>query len=150
MSRRGGHAGTPARHGSPGIEPISGDVIGFLLGVETPGDAAYITGDTVWYPGVAEVARRFQPPLVVLFAGGARPRGPFHVTMDNNDAIEAAQAFPRARVVAVHNDGWAHVTESQADVAAAFATLGLSARLELLAPGRPASLRLRQPKAVEP
>ena len=68
---------TPARHGPPGIEPIAGEVTGFLLGINEPGDAIYITGDTVWYDGVAEVARRFRPRLVILFAGSAKPRGPF-------------------------------------------------------------------------
>ena len=84
---------TPARHGPVGIEPIAGEVTGFLLGLNEPGDAIYVTGDTVWYEGVAEVARRFQPRLVMLFAGSAKPRGPFHLTMDNNDAIETAQCI---------------------------------------------------------
>lgn len=133
---------TPARHGPPGIEPISGDVVGFALGLEQPGDAVYATGDTVWYEGVAEVARRFRPRLVILFAGSAKPRGPFHVTMDNNDAVEAAHAFATARIVAVHNDGWAHFTESQADLARAFATLGLGSRLTMLEPGQRAEMEL--------
>ena len=102
----------PARHGPAGIEPISGDVIGFLIGRERPGDAIYVTGDTVWFDGTAEVARRFAPKLVVAFAGQAEPRGPFHVTMDSNDVIETAHAFPEARIVAAHNLGWAHFTES--------------------------------------
>lgn len=66
---------TPARHGPAGIEPISGDVIGFTLGTSEPGDAVYLTGDTVFYEGVVEVARRFRPQLVVIFAGAARTRG---------------------------------------------------------------------------
>jgi hypothetical protein len=127
--------GTPARHGPAGIEPISGEVTGFALGISEPGDAIYITDDTVWYEGVAEVARRFQPRLLILFAGSAKPRGPFHVTMDNNDAIETAHAFPQAKIVTVHNEGWAHFTESQADVVKAFGTLGLAARLETLERG---------------
>jgi L-ascorbate metabolism protein UlaG (beta-lactamase superfamily) len=131
---------TPARHGPPGIEPIAGEVAGFALGIDEPGDAVYVTGDTVWYEGVAEVARRFRPRLVILFAGAARPRGPFHVTMDNNDALEAAHAFPDARLIAVHNDGWDHFTESQADFAQAFETLGLAGRVQLLVPGQPATL----------
>jgi hypothetical protein len=52
----------------------------------------------VWYSGVAEVAKRFPPRLVIVSAGAAKPRGPFHVTMDNNDAIETAHAFPQARM----------------------------------------------------
>src|SRR5262245_37997930 len=38
----------PARHGPAGIEPLSGDVIGFVLSVERRAPI-YITGDTVWY-----------------------------------------------------------------------------------------------------
>jgi L-ascorbate metabolism protein UlaG (beta-lactamase superfamily) len=133
---------TPARHGPPGIEPIAGEVIGFALGIEAPGDAVYVTGDTVWYEGVAEVARRFRPRLVILFAGAAKPRGPFHVTMDNNDALETAHAFPGARLVAVHNDGWGHFTESQADLVQAFETLGQATRLQTLTPGQPVRLEI--------
>ena len=126
---------TPARHGPVGIEPIAGDVVGFMIGVDKPGDAIYVTGDTVWYEGVAEVARRYHPRLVMLFAGAARTRGPFHLTMDSNDAIETAHAFPDARIVAVHTDGWAHFTESGADLARAFAVLGLGERLRALGAG---------------
>ncbi|MET1028617.1 MAG: MBL fold metallo-hydrolase [Dongiaceae bacterium] len=129
--------GTPARHGPVGIEPISGDVIGFLLGIDRPGDAIYVTGDTVWYEGTAEVARRFSPKVVMLFTGAAEPRGRFRMTMGSNDALEAATAFPEAAIVAVHNEGWVHLRESAAELAAAFATLGVSSRLTPLERGRP-------------
>jgi len=128
--------GAPARHGPAGIEPMSGDVIGFVLvfhdGTSRP---IYITGDTVWYDGVAEVARRFKPGTVVLFAGAAQTRGPFHLTMDTNDAIETAQAFPDATIVPVHYEGWAHFKQSGDDLAKAFNTLGFGSRLRLLQAG---------------
>jgi L-ascorbate metabolism protein UlaG (beta-lactamase superfamily) len=127
----------PARHGPVGIEPISGDVVGFLLGVDQPGDALYITGDTVWYEGMAEVARRFSPKVVMLFTGAAEPRGRFRVTMGSNDALEAANAFPQAAIVAVHNEGWVHFKESPAELAAAFTTLGVASRLTALERGQP-------------
>jgi L-ascorbate metabolism protein UlaG (beta-lactamase superfamily) len=133
---------TPARHGPAGIEPLSGDVVGFLVGVDKPGDGIYITGDTVWFEGVAEVARRYRPRLVILFAGAAKTRGPFHLTMDNNDAIETAHAFPDAEIVAVHNDGWAHLTESREDLERAFMVLGLADRLRALKPGIAVPLKL--------
>ena len=126
----------PARHGPAGIEPISGDVVGFLIGREAPGDAIYITGDTVWYDGTAEVARRFQPKLVIAFAGSAEPRGPFHVTMDDNDVIETAHAFPGATIVGIHNHGWAHFRQSAADLARSFQALGLAERLATLELGK--------------
>jgi L-ascorbate metabolism protein UlaG (beta-lactamase superfamily) len=130
--------GAPARHGPAGIEPISGDVIGFLIGRREPGDAIYVTGDTVWYEGTAEVARRYRPKLVIAFAGAAEPRGAFDVTMDSNDVIETAHAFPAATIIGVHNHGWAHFTESAEDLAGAFATLRIADRLGKLEAGKPA------------
>lgn len=127
----------PARHGPPGIEPISGDVVGLLIGVDAPGDAVYVTGDTVWYEGVAEVARRFSPKVVVVFAGSAEPRAAFHMTMDANDALETARAFPGATLFAAHTDGWVHFKESAERLAAAFAALGVGSRLVAPEPGRP-------------
>jgi len=62
--------------------------------------------------------------------------------MDNNDAIETAHAFPQARIIGVHNDGWQHFTESQADLAQAFTMLGLASRLQSLGPGQPVRLTL--------
>ena len=123
---------TPARHGPAGIEPMSGDVIGFVLTFDdAPIPPIYITGDTVWYDGVAEVARRFAVGVVVLFAGAAQTRGPFHLTMDTNDAIETAHAFPAALIVPIHHDGWAHLTQDGADLEQAFTALGLRSRLQI-------------------
>ena len=137
---RSGHrlsiTATPARHGPAGFEPISGEVTGFLVGTEKPGDAIYLTGDTVWYEGTAEVARRFSPRLVIVFAGAAKPRGPFRVTMDNNDTIETAHAFPQARIIAIHNHGWKHFTETQDDAVRAFTALGIGSRLQPLDLGK--------------
>lgn len=133
---------TPARHGPAGFEPISGDVVGFALGLDQPGDAIYVTGDTVWYEGVAEVSRRFSPRLVIVFAGSAKPRGPFRVTMDNNDAVETAHAFPQARIAIVHNQGWTHFTESQTDAVQVFSMLGLTPRLQTLEPGSRVSIKI--------
>ncbi len=124
---------TPARHGPPGIEPLAGDVIGFVL--EDGVNAIYITGDTVWYGGIAEVARRFKATVVLLFAGSAQTRGPFHLTMDTNDAIETAQAFPDAVIVPVHYEGWLHFKQSGSDLLKAFNALGFGSQLKLLKPG---------------
>jgi L-ascorbate metabolism protein UlaG (beta-lactamase superfamily) len=125
---------TPARHGPAGIEPLSGDVIGFVL---APKDSRpiYISGDTVWYDGVAEVAKRFKAGVVMPFAGAAQTRGPFHLTMDTNDTIETARAFPDAVVVPLHTDGWAHFKQSAGDLRVSFDALGFGARLRLLEPG---------------
>ena len=127
---------TPARHGPAGIEPLSGDVIGFVLtSKDNNSRPIYISGDTVWFDGVAEVARRFSAGVVLPFAGAAQTRGPFHLTMDTNDTIETARAFPDAVIVPLHTDGWAHFRQSGNDLRVSFDTLGFGARLKLLEPG---------------
>jgi L-ascorbate metabolism protein UlaG (beta-lactamase superfamily) len=133
---------TPARHGPVGIEPYSGDVVGFALGVNQPGDLIYITGDTVWYHGTAEVADTFSPKVVMLYTGAAEPRGRFHMTMGSEDALEAANAFPNATLVAVHNEGWAHLKETHAQLAETFTKLGAGARLTALERGKPLRIGL--------
>ena len=131
---------TPARHGPAGIEPLSGDVIGFVVSFSDGTRPLYVTGDTVWYDGVAEVARRFRPGVVLLFAGSARTRGPFNLTMNTNNAIETAHAFATATIVPIHCDGWAHFTQNAEDLAQSFKALGIAARLQLLEPGVPTTI----------
>jgi len=128
---------TPARHG-----PADGDrgpVIGFLLadaGAQAP--AAYISGDSVWYDGVAEVARRFTPGVAVLFAGAARVPavGPSHLTFTAAEMVVAARAFAQALIVPLHVEGWEHFSEGRADIERAFEAAGLSSRLRWPEPGR--------------
>ena len=127
---------SPARHGPAGIEPLSGDVIGFVVESSKAGSRPiYISGDTTWFDGVAEVAKRFKAGVVLPFAGAAQTRGPFHLTMDTNDTIETARAFPDAVIVPVHTDGWAHFRQNANDLRATFDTLGFGPRLRILQPG---------------
>jgi len=124
---------TPARHGPAGIEPLAGDVIGFVVAASKTGSRpVYISGDTTWFDGVAEVARRFDCGVVLPFAGAAQTRGPFHLTMDTNDTIETARAFADALIVPVHTDGWAHFKQGAKDLRVTFDALGFGKRLKLL------------------
>jgi L-ascorbate metabolism protein UlaG (beta-lactamase superfamily) len=138
--RKGGHSltitATPARHGPAGIEPLAGDVVGFVVAPNKAGRRPiYVSGDTTWFDGVAEVAKRFNCGVVLPFAGAAQTRGPFHLTMDTNDTIETARAFPDAVIVPVHTDGWAHFRQNAKDLRATFDVLGFGKRLRLLEPG---------------
>jgi len=126
---------TPARHGPPGAERTLGDVTGFVVRGPNNEDLVYVTGDTVYYGGVEQVARRYQPRVVLAFAGAARTRGPFNITMGNNDVLEVAKAFPNAQIVTVHNRGWAHLTEGPQALASAAHAFGLDERLKSLEPG---------------
>jgi L-ascorbate metabolism protein UlaG (beta-lactamase superfamily) len=62
---------TPARHGPAGGD--RGPVIGFALAfADAPEAVICVSGDTVWFDGVAEVARRFDVRVAVLNTGAAR------------------------------------------------------------------------------
>ncbi len=133
---------TPARHGPVGIEPVSGDVVGFVVTPEDSSGSIYVSGDTVWYEGVAAIKDKFDIRLAILFTGAAQPRGKFHMTMGSNDAIEFAHAFPQADIVAIHNEGWEHFIESQSELARSFATVGLASRLTSLERGVPVAFEI--------
>jgi len=124
---------TPARHGPTGTEHITGDVIGFI--VEAGDVQIYVTGDTVYYEGIKQVAARFKPGFVFIFAGAAKPRGPFNLTMGVNDALDTAAAFPEATIIPLHYEGWSHYTESDKELRQAFDAVGIGSRLTILEPG---------------
>jgi L-ascorbate metabolism protein UlaG (beta-lactamase superfamily) len=140
--------GTPARHG-----PADGDrgpVTGFLLtdvalpdAPDTP--AVYVSGDTVWYDGLAPIAARADVRVALLFLGAAcvPEVGPAHLTMTAAEGVELARALPRAIVVPVHHAGWAHFGEGRAEIERAFAQAGLTKRLCWLEPGRPTDIVVR-------
>jgi L-ascorbate metabolism protein UlaG (beta-lactamase superfamily) len=128
---------TPARHGP--AEADRGPVIGFaLFFTDTPEEAIYFSGDTVWYDGVAEVAQRFSIRAAILNLGAARVSavGPFPLTMTAGEAVEAARAFSHASIIPLHFEGWAHFSEGREEIARAFTEAGLSHRLRWPEPGR--------------
>ena len=135
---------TPAQHG-----PADGDrgpVIGFVLSLKKEAsESIYVSGDTVWFDGVAEVARRFPVKALVLFMGAATVKevGPNHLTMTASEALQAAQVFSGAPIIPVHCDSWAHFTESRKDILDTFGRAGLAERLALLEPGRRTQLPAR-------
>lgn len=128
---------TPARHGPACSRPVVGPVIGFVI--EGPGLAGplYLSGDTVWFRGVAEVARRWRVDTAVLHLGGVgfRSTGPIRYTFDAAGAITAARALAARAIVPVHYDGWTHFREAAADARRALAATELADRVAWLTPG---------------
>lgn len=134
---------TPARHGPEGIN--RGAVNGFVAFLDdAPGHALYISGDTVWYEGIAEIARRFGIRVAILHLGAARvPEvGSFHLTMTAAEAVEAAHAFADAAIVPVHFEDWAHFSEGPQEIADAFRSAGMQHRLRWPQRGRAIQIAL--------
>lgn len=132
--------GTPARHGPPLSLPIVGEVTGFVL--EWEGQArgcVYITGDTVFYGGIEQVAAKYEVAIAIMHLGCAS-WGPLRFTMNAREGESFARAFPKARLVPVHYEGWSHFKESRGDVERVFASAGLTDRVTWLEPGVALSL----------
>ena len=107
---------TPCRHGPPLSGPIVGDVIGFALRWEgQDGGVLWISGDTVLYDGVREVAGRLEVDVALLHLGGVRfpVSGPLRYTMTAREAVELCRLVRPRVAVPVHYEGWAHFHEGR-------------------------------------
>lgn len=81
---------------------------GFVLAfADSPKQAIYISGDTVWYEGVADVARGFAVETAFLCMGAARVREvrAARLTFSAEEGVEVARAFPEALIVPLHYEG---------------------------------------------
>lgn len=115
---------TPCRHGPPGSHRIVGDVIGF--GLTWPGQqhgALWISGDTVLYRGVREVARRIRVGTAILHLGAVRfpITGPLTYTMSAHDALELGRVLRPTTTFPVHYDGWTHFHQGRTEIERIFA-----------------------------
>jgi L-ascorbate metabolism protein UlaG (beta-lactamase superfamily) len=119
---------TPCRHGPPLSRPLVGEVVGFLLEWEGQRDGAlWITGDTVWFGGVAEVAKRFDVGTAIVNLGGVRfpISGPARYTMNAAEAIRVVREFGLTTLVPLHFEGWKHFRQGRAEVESEFAAAGI-------------------------
>lgn len=139
---------TPCRHGPPLSHPIVGEVVGFGLRAEDPRavgpDAApaveapagkeradlWISGDTVLYDGVREVAGRLDVDVALLHLGGVRfpISGPLRYTMNAAEAVELADLVAPRVAIPIHYEGWKHFRQGRDEVEAALAKAPATSR----------------------
>lgn len=130
---------TPCRHGPPGSHPIVGEVIGFALrrsGQE--GGALWISGDTVLYDGLREVARRVDVDTAIVHLGGVQfpwLSGPLRYTMTAEQAIRLCELLDPRVIVPIHVEGWKHFRQGRADAERVLAASPLAGRVRWLQPG---------------
>src|SRR3954468_1882383 len=107
---------TPCRHGPPLSHPLVGDVIGFALRWEGQEHGVlWISGDTVLYDGVREVADRLEVDTALLHLGGVRfpITGPLRYTMTAADAVELCGLVRPRTAIPIHYEGWKHFREGR-------------------------------------
>jgi L-ascorbate metabolism protein UlaG (beta-lactamase superfamily) len=147
LERPGGGAVTvtavPALHGPEGSEPVTGPVIGFVLSADGA-PTLYVSGDNASVDVVRTIAERLGPiDLAVLFAGGVSIPHRFdgaYLTLSAERAAQAAGVLGARAIVPVHFEGWAHFTQGEAELRAAFEAAGLAERLLVPEAGKTVSI----------
>jgi L-ascorbate metabolism protein UlaG (beta-lactamase superfamily) len=107
---------TPCRHGPPLSRPIVGDVIGFALRWDGQQHGVlWISGDTVLYDGVREVADRLEVDTALLHLGGVRfpISGPARYTMTAKEGVELCALIRPRTAIPIHYEGWKHFREGR-------------------------------------
>ena len=133
---------TPCRHGPPFSRPLVGDVIGFGLRTEGAREGVtWISGDTVLYPGVQEVADRLEVDIALLHLGGVQfpVTGPLRYTLTAKQAVKLCGLIKPRVVVPIHYEGWGHFRQGRDEVERAFARApeDVKGRVRWLALGAP-------------
>ena len=110
---------TPCRHGPPASRAIVGDVVGFAL--TWPGQehgAVWISGDTVLYDGVRQVASRLEIGTAIIHLGRVTfpITGPLSYTMSGADAAELCALMKPRTAIPVHFEGWSHFSQDREQV----------------------------------
>jgi len=116
---------TPCRHGPPLSRPIVGAVIGFSLSWEGQENGSlWISGDTVLYDGVREVADRLDVDTALIHLGGVRfpVSGPLRYTMNAKEAIELCGLIGPRVTIPIHYEGWKHFRQGREAIEAELAT----------------------------
>ena len=107
---------TPCRHGPPLSRPIVGHVIGFALRWDgLRNGVVWVSGDTVLYNGVRQVADRFDVDVAIVHLGDVQfpITGPVRYSMSARDAVELCSELRPRVAIPVHYEGWSHFHEGR-------------------------------------
>jgi L-ascorbate metabolism protein UlaG (beta-lactamase superfamily) len=136
---------TPCRHGPPLSRPIVGDVVGFALRWDGQEHGVlWISGDTVLYDGVREVASRLTVDTAIVHLGGVQfpVTGPLRYTMTARDMVELVGLIGPRVAIPLHYEGWKHFRQGRDGIERELATAPAAVResIRWLPIGQPADL----------
>jgi L-ascorbate metabolism protein UlaG (beta-lactamase superfamily) len=97
----------------------------------------WISGDTVLYDGVREVAQRLDVGTAIVHLGGVRfpVSGPLRYTMTSEDAAELCGLLDPTTIVPIHYEGWKHFRQQPEETRRALDGSALADRVRWLEAG---------------
>ncbi len=126
--------GTPAVHAqSPEIQAATGATMGFILEWDGRENGAFwVSGDSVYFEGLEELADRFDVGTAILHLGSANVPavGDNALTMNGAEGAKITAKLGAKTVFPAHFEGWMHYREGRDGIAQAFEEADLSDRLE--------------------
>jgi len=137
---------TPCQHApTQELTKVSGHVIGFM--VEWEGQqkgALYISGDTVFFEGIGEIARRFTVNTAILHVGkaGFPEINYMPLTFTTDMAIQTAQLLNVQKFIPTHFEGWKHFNEQPEFLHDKIVHSAIKDKLLWLQPGVPSSIEI--------
>jgi L-ascorbate metabolism protein UlaG (beta-lactamase superfamily) len=134
----------PGTHAPKLVSRLLPPVMGSLLELgDTTGEIAqriYLTGDTLMYEGVREIARRCPAvDLAVVHLGGTTLPGGLVVTMDGAQGAELLDVVRPRRAVPVHYDDYTAFKSPLSDFTDEVARRGLSDVVQVVGRGETAT-----------
>lgn len=135
----------PARHGSLWSYIVVGETTGFIL--EWSGQkhgALYISGDTVWFNGIHEIAHRFKIGTIILHIGkaGFPITGPIRFTLNAKEAVRITKVLNPHAAIPIHYEGWNHFREPRVEAEKQFIAAEVDDRMQWLPLGIPVNIEV--------
>ncbi|WP_067798482.1 MBL fold metallo-hydrolase [Actinomadura formosensis] len=133
-SMPGRHAPGPARLLLP---PVMGSLLEFSPASGDVQFRIYITGDTLMFDGIHQIARRARDiDLAVLHLGGTKLPGGLLVTMDATQGADLVEAIHPGRAVPIHYNDYSVFTSSVEDFRHELERRGLGEHATYISPGQ--------------
>ncbi len=133
---------TPGLHGPPWF-PGTHKVVGYVLQWDGQENGAlYISGDTIFFRGIAEIARRFQIGTAILHLGAVNfwpPWPPFlRFTFNGHEAARTARLLRSKTIIPIHYERsiWSHFRETQESYKGRFEDAGVEQSVTWLEHGK--------------
>ena len=137
---------TPCQH-APTHEQtkISGHVIGFMIEWEGQQNGTlYVSGDTVYFDGIEEIAKRFKVHTAVLHVGkaGFPAINYMPLTFTTEMAIQTVRLMNVVKFIPTHFQGWTHFNEQPEYLYDQVTHSDIKEKLVWLQPGSPTVIDL--------